>query len=125
MLDTHLLDHILQNLIGNAVKYSTADSQVECIIEEKEDTLEFAVTDVGIGIPEADQDKLFEAFHRAGNVGTRQGTGLGLNIVLRAVELLKGNITFTSRENKGSTFIVSLPKIQPAKDSSNDHDTDS
>ncbi|MGC9451805.1 MAG: PAS domain-containing protein [Oceanipulchritudo sp.] len=112
-LDEHLLDHILQNLIGNAIKYSPENTPVSCRVEENGDTLEFSVTDAGIGIPEADQDKLFEAFHRAGNVGTRQGTGLGLNIALRAIELLGGNISFTSRENKGSTFTVSLPKIQP------------
>lgn len=116
MLDAHLLDHILQNLIGNALKYSPDGAPVQCTVTETPETIEFSIQDEGIGIPEADQDKLFEAFHRAGNVGTRQGTGLGLNIVLRAVELLGGNITFTSTEHKGSTFMTTIPKIQPDKD---------
>ena len=112
ILDEHLLDHILQNLIGNAIKYSSAPSPVTCSVSLEKERLQFVVRDEGIGIPEADQSRLFEAFHRAGNVGTRQGTGLGLNIAMRATELLKGEITFTSEENKGSRFIVSLPKIQ-------------
>jgi PAS domain S-box-containing protein len=123
MLDEHLLDHILQNLISNAVKYSAEASAVKCRVSQTPETIEFSIHDEGIGIPEADQEKLFEAFHRAGNVGTRAGTGLGLNIVLRAVELLGGNITFTSKENTGSTFTVSLPKIQ--SDRKSDHDQDS
>lgn len=108
-LDTHLLDHILHNLLGNALKYSPVTTPVTCHISEDADGLSFSITDQGIGIPEADQKKLFEAFHRAGNVGTRQGTGLGLNIALRAVELLEGTLTFTSQQDSGSTFTVHLP----------------
>ena len=69
----------------------------------------FAVRDEGIGIPEADQKNLFEAFHRADNVGTIKGTGLGLSITKRAVEMLSGSITFETVENIGTTFTVKLP----------------
>jgi len=113
LLDEHLLDHIFHNLIGNAVKYSPPQAPVVCAVCESDGALEFTVTDTGIGIPEADQARLFEAFHRAGNVGTREGTGLGLNIALRAVELLHGTLTFTSRQDHGSIFRVSLPKLKP------------
>lgn len=113
LLDEHLLDHILQNLIGNAIKYSNGEEPVLCRAEETPDHLLLTVQDHGIGIPEADQARLFEAFHRAANVGTRQGTGLGLNIALRAVELLDGEIHFTSQENSGSTFSVRIPKKIP------------
>jgi signal transduction histidine kinase len=69
----------------------------------------FCVSDHGIGIPQEDQSRLFEAFHRAANVGQIQGTGLGLLIVKRCVELHRGTIRFESQEGKGTIFIVHLP----------------
>jgi signal transduction histidine kinase len=67
------------------------------------------VTDEGIGIPEDDQKRLFDAFHRAGNVGTIEGTGLGLAIVKQVVELHGGTVSFSSELNKGTTFTIKLP----------------
>jgi PAS domain S-box-containing protein len=112
-LDAHLLDHIFQNLIGNALKYSAPEQAVAVAASEDDGAVRIAVSDRGIGIPDADQARLFEAFHRAANVGARQGTGLGLNIALRAVELLGGELTFQSRQNEGSTFLVRLPRQPP------------
>jgi PAS domain S-box-containing protein len=109
ILDSYLLDHILHNLIGNALKYSPKDTSVTFSASESEGKLHFTVRDLGIGIPDEDQKKLFVAFHRAGNVGNRQGTGLGLNIALRAVEFLGGSIDFQSKPDHGSTFKVTLP----------------
>lgn len=117
-LDEHLLDHIFHNLVGNAVKYSPEDTPVTCSASCDGDSIEIAIRDFGIGIPESDQHRLFEAFHRAENVGARQGTGLGLNIALRAVELLGGRLTFDSRQGEGSTFVVHLPINQQPKSSS-------
>lgn len=108
-LDPHLLDHILQNLIGNALKYSQAPSPATLSVRLDGDFLDFQVRDKGIGIPLKDQKKLFDAFHRASNVGTTQGTGLGLNIALRAAELLGGSVEFSSTESVGSTFTAHLP----------------
>jgi len=108
-LDPHLLDNIFHNLIGNAVKYSGNQKPVVCTARHAPEGLLIEVRDTGIGIPASDQARLFEAFHRAENVGTRPGTGLGLNIALRAVELLGGSLTFTSEENVGSTFTVLFP----------------
>ena len=118
-LDEHLLDHILHNLIGNALKYSGETEPVYCEAGIRPEGLQISVSDSGIGIPEADQKKLFDAFHRAGNVGNRQGTGLGLNIALRAVELLDGSIEFSSKQDEGSTFLVLLP-IQTNRESTNE-----
>lgn len=67
------------------------------------------VEDRGIGIPEADQARLFEAFHRASNVGETPGTGLGLLLVKRCVDLQHGSISVQSQESQGTTFIVRLP----------------
>ena len=113
-LDPHLLDNICHNLISNAFKYSPVDSPVELIIGKNFDLLEITVTDQGIGIPMKDQEHLFEAFHRADNVGATQGTGLGLNIALRAAELLGGTMTFMSEQGSGTSFFVNLPmRIAP------------
>jgi signal transduction histidine kinase len=68
------------------------------------------VADHGIGIPESDQKHLFERFFRSSNAGEIQGTGLGLSIVAHYVNLLKGTITFKSKENKGTTFFINLPR---------------
>jgi signal transduction histidine kinase len=70
------------------------------------------VKDEGIGIPEAEQKNLFDKFYRAKNTANIQGTGLGLNIVKRYVELLNGDITFVSRQNEGTTFTVGFPIVE-------------
>jgi signal transduction histidine kinase len=74
--------------------------------------LRVAVIDKGMGIPSADQAHLFEPFFRAQNVLTIQGTGLGLNLVKRYLDLMGGTITFTSTPGEGSTFNVRIPKIK-------------
>ncbi len=107
--DESLLRHIFSNLLSNAVKYSPEARPVQFIVERNGHDLVFIVHDYGIGIPEADRPHLFEPFHRASNVGQTQGTGLGLLIVKRCVELLDGKITFESREGAGTTFTVRLP----------------
>jgi len=112
--DESLLRHILSNLLSNAVKYSPNGRAVQFIAQRNGNDLVFIVRDQGIGIPEADRPHLFEAFHRASNVGQTQGTGLGLLIVKRCVELLDGQITFDSREDVGTTFTVRLPLFAAA-----------
>jgi signal transduction histidine kinase len=79
--------------------------EVNCQQEE----VIFSIRDRGIGIPNADQFKLFDSFYRGSNVGTISGTGLGLAIVKRAVDLHGGKIAFESEVGVGTTFIVSLP----------------
>ncbi len=109
--DPKLLKNIIINLISNAIKYSDEGSEVEIRVSEKKESIKIEIKDSGIGIPEEEQKKMFQRFFRAGNVSNIQGTGLGLNIVKKYVELLNGNITFESKLNVGSTFIVTLPKI--------------
>lgn len=110
--DESLLRHILSNLVSNAVKYSPAGGQVEVVVRRARDEAVFTVADQGLGIPQADQARLFEAFHRATNVGQTPGTGLGLLIVKRCVELHRGRIDFVSEEGRGSTFTVRLPLFE-------------
>ena len=109
LMDAALLRHILGNLLSNAVKYSPAGSPVELTLRREEDVAVIVIQDHGIGIPEADQARLYEAFHRASNVGETPGTGLGLLLVKRCVELHHGSIHMQSQEGSGTTFTVRLP----------------
>lgn len=104
-----LLRHIFSNLLSNAAKYSPAGSPVEFIVQREENEAVFVVRDRGIGIPAEDQARVFEAFHRAGNVADLPGSGLGLLITKRCVELHGGSIGFHSRAGEGTCFTVRLP----------------
>jgi len=107
--DETLLRHILTNLLSNAVKYSSPGEKVEFRVERSERDAVFRISDRGIGIPAADQARLFEAFHRARNVGTVPGTGLGLHVVKRCVELHGGTIEMQTEVGQGTCFTVRLP----------------
>jgi signal transduction histidine kinase len=107
--DEILLRHIFSNLLSNGVKYSPPGAVVEFGVRRERDAAEFTVRDSGIGIPEADLPHLFEAFHRASNVGETPGTGLGLLIVKRCVELQSGDIEVKSKWGSGTTVVVKLP----------------
>jgi len=112
MLDEKLLSHILGNLLSNAVKYSPEGGQILFSINGLPDKFEFIVADEGIGIPEAEQERLFETFFRARNVGSISGTGLGLSIVKYAIDLHDGEIRLESKKGKGTRFIVTLPRVE-------------
>lgn len=107
--DAKLLRQAFTNLLNNAIKYSDEGSEIcfELICNETETIVR--VQDQGIGIPEEDQPNLFEPFHRASNVETRQGTGLGLAVTKRAVALHGGSIFFESVLHVGTTFTIVLP----------------
>ena len=112
-LDRKLLKHILSNLVSNAFKYSPAGSTVTCNLTCENHQVVYRISDQGIGIPEDDQDRLFEPFHRASNVHDVAGTGLGLAIVKNCVDLHGGTITCESEEGQGTTFVVRLPASPP------------
>jgi len=108
-MDENLLRHILINLLSNAIKYSSVGSTVRFELTLDGIWAIFQIEDQGIGIPEADQPHLFESFHRGSNVGRIPGTGLGLTIVQKSVQLHKGRITVNSQLGVGTTFEVRLP----------------
>jgi PAS domain S-box-containing protein len=108
-LDDKLLQHILMNLLENAIKYSPARSEVIFEVAAIGSSVVMKVSDHGIGIPPEDQAHLFEAFHRAGNTEDIGGTGLGLSIVKNSVEIHHGTISYESQTGVGTTFIVTLP----------------
>ncbi len=107
--DARILRIILFNLISNASKYSAEGKPIAINCTQQDGFLLFSIRDEGIGIPSADQKHMFDRFFRASNAGQVQGTGLGLNIVRRYLDLLGGEISFTSEYGKGSTFIVRIP----------------
>jgi len=108
--DRRLLEHVCLNLIGNAIKYSSEGSPVDVSVYREGTHLVLTVKDMGIGIPEADLPRIYRPFDRAGNVGTRSGSGLGLPIVKQCVDALGGTIEARSRVGQGTTFIVRLPE---------------
>jgi PAS domain S-box-containing protein len=107
--DQRLLEQILINLLTNAVKYSPPATTITAEICATEDHITLRVMDEGRGIPEVDQPRIFEAFHRAENATGIEGTGLGLAIVRESVNLLGGEISFESTIGKGTMFTVELP----------------
>lgn len=109
MGDRRVLEHVLLNLLENAIKYSDPGTPVNVTLAFATDAIRLAVTDRGIGIAPQDRDRLFSAFHRGSNVGNIGGTGLGLAIVASSVQLLGGRIDLESEPGTGSTFSVVIP----------------
>lgn len=107
--DREMLRNVIINLLSNAIKYSPEKSNIylKTYLEDSQVVLE--VQDQGMGIPDEDQKHLFELFFRANNVSTMQGTGLGLNIVKRYLDIMGGSLKFSSTINKGTTFTVIFP----------------
>jgi len=111
--DRNLVKNILINLTSNAIKYSAEHSVIDISYSDRGECVRLEVKDAGIGIPESEQVNMFQRFFRAGNVVNIEGTGLGLTIVKRYLDLLKGTISFVSEEGQGTTFIIEIPKQNP------------
>jgi len=109
--DKKILRNILLNLLSNAIKYSPDEGEISILGNVQNNKACVSIKDKGIGVPIEAQKDLFTKFFRARNAVNIQGTGLGLNIVKRYVELLDGMIYFDSEENKGSTFTVEFAQI--------------
>jgi PAS domain S-box-containing protein len=118
MLDERLLRHVMNNLISNALKYSTLDKPVAVTARSDDGWLVLSVRDRGIGIPAADRQKLFQMFQRASNVGTISGSGLGLVIVKRCVDLHGGTIELLDVQGGGTEVVVRIPRSEPSKNAS-------
>jgi signal transduction histidine kinase len=107
--DSRLMRQITANLISNAIKYSPNSKEVCVSFNRKDRQYILAVKDLGIGISESDQARLFNSFQRGSNVGGIKGTGLGLAIVKQAVDLLGGSVQLESQLGRGTTVTVFLP----------------
>ena len=107
--DKNILRVVLLNLLSNAIKFSKEGANIYLSAAVKNDHIILRIQDEGMGIPDEEQKNIFVMFYRAGNAANVQGTGLGLNIAKRYIELLNGNITFTSASGLGTTFTIELP----------------
>ena len=108
--DRDKLRQVLVNLVGNAIKYSPGTGRIEVRIEPRENGLRIAVRDEGIGIPQSEQQRIFEKFYRVpAMINAVSGTGLGLFICRELVSRMGGSIWVESGEGMGSTFFVELP----------------
>ncbi|HEY9650167.1 MAG TPA: ATP-binding protein [Coleofasciculaceae cyanobacterium] len=109
-LDEKLLYSILSNLLLNAVKYSPQGGNISLVLSCESDVTIFQVQDEGIGIPLEEQSKIYDPFYRSSNVENIVGTGLGLAVVKKCVELQQGTITVYSELGVGTTFTVKIPR---------------
>lgn len=112
--DKRMLKNIMLNLLSNAIKFSPEGKVVKISTENTSKELTITIRDEGIGIPEEDRPFLFSTFFRGKNVSNIQGTGLGLPIIKRYINLLQGDIRFESSIGEGSVFITTLPALQAA-----------
>jgi len=119
LLDEQLIQHVVENLVSNAFKYSEKENPKVGLRFNKQ-TVTISVEDKGLGIPKGDRDKLFQPFHRADNVADIQGTGLGLVIAKEYTELNGGHIEVESKENVGTKMLVTLPIRQENNNTSLD-----
>ncbi|MCK2032428.1 cell wall metabolism sensor histidine kinase WalK [Microbacterium sp. KSW4-4] len=111
--DAQILIEAVGNLIANAIVYSPRGSRVGVGVKADDEVVEIAVSDQGIGIAEADRERIFERFYRADEARSRRtgGTGLGLSIVKHATQRHGGEVRLWSRPGRGSTFTIRLPRI--------------
>lgn len=111
--DKRMLKNILLNLLSNGIKFSGEGKVISLETYQEQHQLKIIIKDQGIGIPEEDQQHLFTTFFRAANASNIQGTGLGLTIIKRYVNLLHGEISLQSVLEEGTTITVKLPSLKP------------
>jgi signal transduction histidine kinase len=109
--DQELINRLILNLLDNAVKYTPQGGEISLALERRNGNAEIVVRDTGIGIPEADQSRVFDRFYRVDKARSRAlgGAGLGLSIVRWIVDVHGGEVSVDSTPGRGSTFVVKLP----------------
>lgn len=112
-LDERLLSEVVGNLLGNALKYSPPGSEVSFDVVSSDDTCSFTVRDRGIGIPADEVPRLFESFYRGSNADQIRGSGLGLAVVKKALEVQNGTIEVESQLGRGTKFVARIPRNLP------------
>ena len=120
--DTTILDLIFENLISNAIKYTPSGGTITLRAHAGTRHVYLDVADTGMGIPQAERSRLFNAFYRATNAGRGKGYGLGLNITRDLATRIGGELRWDSEEGKGSTFTLVLPLPEHQKTVTEQHD---
>ncbi len=115
MVNPHLLRLVLDNLVDNAIKFADPGGHIAVRLLETEDGVVFEVTDDGCGIPEDEQQRVFERFYQVqrSRSGAERGTGLGLSIIRHAVEAMDGGVRLESRPEQGTRVTVTIPRSTP------------
>jgi two-component system OmpR family sensor kinase len=111
--DASLISQLFSNLLCNAVKYSPEGGLIEAIAAQEDAQIMVSIRDHGIGIPEADRERVFERYYRGSNTSGIGGSGVGLSLVRSIVDLHKGAISLESSEGAGSRFTLRLPAASP------------
>lgn len=121
MFDVDKMDKIIDNLFSNAVKYTPSGGHIRFYVRVNEKEWMLEISDTGIGIPKKDRRDLFKMYYRAENAVNSKisGTGIGLMLVQNLIKMHEGRISFTSQENKGSTFLVNFPRNIVPKNTNN------
>ena len=106
------MEEAITNLVSNAIKYTPKNGKVTLTATRKGDEILIEISDSGIGIPESEQEKIFDEFYRASNAkkSEEEGTGMGMSIVAQIIERHHGKIRVESKEGEGTTFYITLPK---------------
>lgn len=115
LLDVNKIERVLLNLMSNAIKFTPSGGEILIRIEKKEDVISMAVRDSGIGIPKDKMEYIFDRYvmiNKRGNA-KYEGTGLGLSLVKKLVDIMEGNIEVISMEGMGTEFIINLPYRLP------------
>jgi signal transduction histidine kinase len=110
--DENLWRSIVANLLSNAIKYSSTGGQIQCALTFVREMIQLQIRDRGLGISIDDQKQLFEPFYRGKNVRHLSGTGLGLVVVKKCVDLHGGSIEIASEPGKGTVVTVLLPLVK-------------
>lgn len=106
-----LLAHVWQNILGNAVKFTSAGGMIRILLRRQKDKIEVSIADTGPGMSEDVKKRVFEKFYQGDNSHSAQGSGLGLALAKRIVDLHQGEIAISTKEGKGTTFTVILPTL--------------
>lgn len=108
--DAGEIEIIMNNLISNAVKYNRTGGRVDIFVEKAKELVRISVADTGIGMSSEEKDRIFDDFFRIKNQKTRNitGSGLGLSIVKKIVDMYQGSVDVQSTPEKGSTFVITL-----------------
>jgi signal transduction histidine kinase len=115
MADERRLKQALFNLLSNALKYTPEGGTITIGARRRDGGTELSITDTGVGIPEAEQDRVFESFERGGTV-RHSGAGLGLSLVKRLVELHGGEVRMDSKPGEGTRVTCFIPEAPPAQE---------